>query len=85
MVDFAEGISDRAAGLRLSRSLQGKGAFRHFKNELYQGHPELISAWHAMRAARSRVRAVEWLVEEGLVEEVAAQRFLDNLVQPALP
>lgn len=26
MVDFAEGISDRAAGRRLSASLQGKGA-----------------------------------------------------------
>ena len=55
MVDFAEGISDRAAGRRLSRSLQGKGAFRRFKNELYQRHPELISAWQAMRDARARV------------------------------
>ena len=58
MVDFADGISDRGAGERLSRSLQGKGAFRRFKNELYQRHPELISAWHAMRDARARVRAV---------------------------
>ena len=66
MVDFADGISDRAAGRRLSRSLQGRGAFRRFKNELYQRHPELISAWHAMRDARARVRAVEWLVDEGL-------------------
>ena len=33
MVDFAEGISDRAAGGRLSRALQGKGAFRRFKSE----------------------------------------------------
>ena len=85
MVDFAEGISDRAAGLRLSRSLQGKGAFRRFKNELYQGHPELIPAWHAFRDARSRARAVEWLVDEGLVEARAAQRFLDGVVEPTLP
>src|SRR4029077_9216031 len=41
MVDFAEGISDRAAGQRLSQSLQGKGAFRRFRNELYEHHPEL--------------------------------------------
>ena len=85
MVDFADGISDRAAGLRLSRALQGKGAFRRFKNELYQRHPELIPAWHAFRDARARVRAVEWLVDEGLVEAVAAQRFLDDLVEPTLP
>nr|WP_254666365.1 hypothetical protein [Humibacillus sp. DSM 29435] len=31
MVDFAEGISKRGAGERLSRSLEGKGAFRRFK------------------------------------------------------
>lgn len=85
MVDFADGISDRSAVLRLSSSLQGRGAFRRFKNELYQHHPELISAWHAMRDARARVRAVEWLVDEGLVDEVAAQRFKDDQNAPTLP
>ena len=54
MADFAEGISDGAAGRRLSASLQGKGAFRRFKNEMYQHHPELISVWQAMRDARAR-------------------------------
>ena len=39
MVDFADGISDRGAGERLSRSLQGRGAFRRFKNQLYQDTP----------------------------------------------
>jgi len=34
MVDFADGISDRGAGERLRRALEGKGAFRRFKNEL---------------------------------------------------
>ena len=34
MTDFADGISDRAAGEVLHRALQGKGAFRRFKNEL---------------------------------------------------
>ena len=43
MVDFADGISDRPAGERLHRSLQGKGGFRRFKSELYQRHPDLIS------------------------------------------
>ncbi len=67
MVDFAEGISDPAASRRLSASLQGKGAFRRFKNEVYTHHPDLISVWQAMRDARARVRAVQWLVDEGLV------------------
>lgn len=85
MVDFADGISDRDAGEHLSRSLQGKGAFRRFKNELYQGRPELISPWHALRDARARVRAVQWLSDEGLIEEDAAQRFKRGHPEPALP
>ena len=85
MVDFADGISDRAAGRRLSASLQGKGAFRRFRNEVYGHHPELISVWQAMRDARARVRAVQWLVDEGLVDEEAAQRFTGDNPEPALP
>ena len=85
MVDFADGISDRTAGRRLSAALQGKGAFRRFKNELYGHHPELISAWQAMRDARARGRAVQWLADERLLDEQAAQRFTSDNPEPALP
>ncbi len=84
MVDFAGGISDRGAGERLSRSLAGKGAFRRFKHALYQGHPELISSWHAFRDARARVRAVQWLADEGLIEDDVAQRFTRDHPEPAM-
>ncbi len=66
MVDLDDGINDRITGERLSRSLQGNGAFRRFKNELYQGHPSLISPGHALRDARARVRAGQWLGDEVL-------------------
>jgi hypothetical protein len=36
MADFADGISDRAAARRLTEFLQGRGAFRRCKNQLYQ-------------------------------------------------
>ena len=85
MSDFADGISDRATGRRLSQSLQGKGAFRRFKNQVYDCHPELISAWHALRDARARLRAVEWLVDQGLIDEGAAQRFATDHPHPDLP
>ena len=39
MLDFADGISDRDAGECLHHALEGKGAFWHFKNELYQRTP----------------------------------------------
>ena len=85
MADFADGISDRAAGRRLSQSLQGKGAFRRFKNQVYELHPELISAWHALRDARARLRAVEWLVDQRLIDEGAAERFATDHPHPDLP
>ena len=85
MADFTDGISDRAAGRRLSQSLQGKGAFRRFKNQIYELHPELISAWHALRDARARLRAVEWLVDQGLIDEGAAERFATDHPHPDLP
>ena len=85
MVDFADGISDRAAGQRLRRCLEVKGAFRRFKNELYQRHPELISSWHALRDARAQIRAVRWLADEGLTAEGAAEQFVQDHPEPALP
>lgn len=85
MVDFADGISDRAAGRRLSRTLEGKGAFRRFKDELYQGHPELIAAWQSLRDARALVRAVQWLQEQGLIDDRAAQGFRRDHPEPDLP
>lgn len=63
MTDFASGISDDAAGRRLARALQGRGAFGRFKNQLHEHHPELISAWHALRDIRAQRRAVEWLLD----------------------
>ena len=36
MADFAEGVSDDAAKRRLARAIRGKGAFRRFRDELYE-------------------------------------------------
>jgi len=85
MADFAEGISDREAGRQLAQSLQGRGAFRRFKNQVYEHHPELISAWHALRDVRAQRRAVEWLLDEGLIDENAAQQFATDHSDPRLP
>jgi len=85
MVDFADGVSDPAAGGRLAHSLEGKGAFRRFKNQIYGHNPELISAWHALRDVRAQRRAVEWLQEEGLIEDDAAQQFAADHPDPNIP
>jgi len=85
MADFAEGISDGAAGRRLARALQGPGAFRRFKNQLYEHLPQLISHWHALRDVRAQRRAVEWLLDQGLIDENAAEKFAVDHPEPGLP
>jgi len=85
MADFADGISDGTTGRRLAQSLQGRGAFRRFKNRIYEHHPDLISAWHALRDVRAQRRAVEWLLHHGLIDNTAAQRFAADHPDPALP
>ena len=85
MADFAEGISNRAAGRRLSESLHGRGVFRRFKNLVYEQYPELIGAWHALRDVRAQRRAVDWLVEQGLIDDAAARQFAADHPDPAFP
>ena len=85
MADFAEGISDSDATRKLTQSLEGRGAFRRFKNELYGHHPELISAWHALRDVRAERRAVEWLLDQGLIDNSAARQFATDHPDPGLP
>lgn len=85
MADFAEGITESAASRQLTQSLQGRGAFRRFKNQIYEHHPELISAWHALRDVRAQRRAVEWLLAQGLIDDSAAQQFATDHPDPGLP
>ena len=84
MADFAEGISDEGAGRRLARAIDGRGAFRRFKSELYERHPDLIAHWHAFQAARAKRRAVEWLLDEGLIDQGDARKFLQANPDPDL-
>ncbi len=85
MADFADGISDSAAGRRLTQALQGRGAFRRFKDQVYEHHPELIGPWHTLRDVRAQRRAVEWLLDQGLIHHDDAQRFASDHPDPSLP
>ena len=85
MADFAVRIGDMAAGRRLTRAIQGRGAFRRFKNELHEEYPHLLPAWHAFRDVRARQRAVGWLVDHGLVDDKPGERFLAEHPDPDLP
>src|SRR3954462_6311745 len=82
---FADRISDEMASDRLKAALQGRGAFRRFKNQIYEHHPALISPWQALRDVRAQRRAVEWLLEQGLIDDRAARQFAGDHPDPALP
>jgi Uncharacterised protein family (UPF0158) len=85
MADFAEAVTDEQAGRRLLRAIQGKGAFRRFKDELHGEYPDLLPAWYAFRDARAQRRAVQWLADNSLINDYAASRFLTDHPDPDLP
>lgn len=85
MADFVDGISDEKAQNRLGRAIDGRGAFRRFKDELYDRHPDLVAVWHSFRDARAESRAVGWLLDEGLIPENVATEYLEAHPEPELP
>jgi hypothetical protein len=85
MADFAERISDHRAGQRLARAIEGRGAFRRFKDGLHREHPHLLQTWYAFRDVRAQRRAVDWLVDNSLIDDDTATRFLDAHPDPDVP
>jgi hypothetical protein len=85
MADFAEGISDERASRSLHRAIQGKGAFRRFKDRLHESYPHLLPAWHAFQSTRAKRRAIEWLVEHSLIDSAAAGSAAARYPDPTCP
>ncbi|MGH3012856.1 MAG: UPF0158 family protein [Gaiellaceae bacterium] len=83
MQDFIERVRDPRARDLLERAIAGRGAFRRFKDTLLD-LPELRDAWFRFHDARLERRAIRWLLDEGLVDEAAAERSLAELPEPEL-
>jgi hypothetical protein len=66
-------------------AIQGKGAFRRFKDRLHQHYPQLLPAWHAFQSTRATRRAIEWLVEHSLIDAQAAGAAVAGYPDPDLP
>jgi predicted nucleotidyltransferase len=84
MEDFVGGVRDSRARDLLSRAIEGRGAFRRFKDTLLE-FPELRDAWFAFHDARMQRRALEWLAGTGLVDASEAERAMDERPDPQLP
>lgn len=78
MEDFIARVGDPRARDLLDRAIAGRGAFRRFKDTLFD-FPELRTQWFAFRDVRAHRRAIEWLAGKGLIDErVADAAVLDH-------
>ena len=64
MVWFIDELDDPAVAERLARAISGRGAFRRFKDTLFD-RPDLMTRWYAFSNDRQRGRARSWLAAEG--------------------
>jgi hypothetical protein len=72
MVRFASAVGDPRAADLLQRALEGRGAFRRFRDTLHE-FEDLVGPWRAYSQARSELRAIDWLVNEGHVDPADVQ------------
>ncbi len=75
MEHFVASLADRRLADRLERALEGKGAFRRFRDTLYREAEETTSrAWSSYSDARAHLRALDWIEREKLVEPAELDR-----------
>lgn len=73
MEEFADAVRDPRLRERFHDALSGKGAFRRFRDVVYNTPEELGQVWNGFSDLRSQERALRWLVREGLVEAAEAE------------
>lgn len=64
MVDFVDELvvpADENAAEKLSIALDGKGAFRRFKDTLHRVDEHWLQAWHQWRDKRLKAAVEEWV------------------------
>lgn len=72
MVEFAESVEDERLGEKLAIALDGKGAFRRFKNVLYD-YPEYREEWFKFKQRRMNQEVIEWLQSIG-IEPISSEK-----------
>lgn len=61
---FIASVEHPGRAERLAIAIQGRGAFRRFRDELARSPGEL-ERWHALAEERQRGRARSWLADAG--------------------
>ena len=84
MQDFVTHVREPRTREALERALAGRGAFRRFKDSLLE-YAELRRAWFDFHDARGERRAIEWLLDRGLVEPASAAAAVARRPEPETP
>jgi hypothetical protein len=77
MARFVDLVHSRRSRELLERAIQGRGAFRRFKDTLLE-LPDLREEWFSFHDRQMRRRGIEWLASAGLVDPVAADAVLEE-------
>lgn len=83
MVDFIDLVPQRRPADLLARAIEGRGAFRRFKDTLLD-YPELEGQWFAFGHARMRRHVVEWLADNDVISWDAAEEARARYPDPAV-
>lgn len=65
MAAFAETVESKRLREKLAIALDGKGAFRRFRNVLNE-HPDELERWYAFKDDSLREEAIQWLLGHGI-------------------
>jgi hypothetical protein len=65
MVAFTESMRGKGLREKLSIVLNGKGAFRRFRNVL-NDHPDELEKWYKFKDDWMREEAIQWLIPNGI-------------------
>jgi Uncharacterised protein family (UPF0158)/Nucleotidyltransferase domain len=84
LLDFSTRVRDPRARELLLRAIEGRGAFRRFKDTLFE-FPDLRKDWFAFHDARMERRAIEWLRDEGVIDGSHAEVALAQIPEPVFP
>ena len=74
MERYASCVGDEALSRRLQRSLEGRGAFRRFKDELHSMPDFYVQKWQEYSNLRDEGRAVDWLMYHDVVDQDDVER-----------
>lgn len=75
LAEFTSQVRDPRARDLLERAISGRGAFRRFKDTLFD-FPNLREAWFKFHDNRVEQRALGWLADNGFVGDEVVQREL---------